>query len=302
MYNLILAKTVVTNAFSQSELTTAGQVGLSHINSKGARVRTSEDTKGAFDLILGRPDIKGGPVILPLHTHALKVTIGDYIAPVVFGATIEFEDIDDMGDVTVVLTKKGVPFNERGTWTVNFPVVKAMKAATIAEKVKDMINANTSAHGLVATASGAVVTLAGVEKGVDYTVQATDLASEATITVTSTMTSGYGTLEQLKHIAGMAAADAGFEYTYVDGATLLYPEYPLNPLKGEDSEDEGYTIVTIRCGEPRAAKTHDEVVHQVVFVAFATSDKDAAATLVEELEKVGGVVVSEQRAATSSSN
>lgn len=292
MFNLILGKTVATGAYAEADLTTAGRISLSAVDNTGVRVRTSATTKGAFDLILGRANADGGPVILPLNTENLKVTRGDYVAQSTFEATMQFVDIDIIGDVTLSIAKKGVPFNERSVWTVNFPVVNNMTAAQVATKVAAEVNKGTSAHGIAASVSTDTVTFTATEAGVDYNIQGADLIIGLNATVTTEVGASYGSLAQLKELASKAAADAGFEYTYQDGADLLYPKYPLNPLAQPDSADGGYTIVTIRCGEPREAKTHDEVVYQTVFVAFATADKSAAGTLVTELAKMG-VVVSE---------
>lgn len=290
MFNLILGKTVVTSTYAAADLTTDGRVSLSAIDKTGARVRTSAATKGAFDLILGRSDANGGPVILPLNTHALKVTRGDYIAQATFVATMQFSELDIVDEATLVITKKGIPFNERASWTASFPVREVMTGAQVATKIAAEVNKSTNAHGIVATVSDDTVTFTAQKAGDDYTIQGADLLLGLNATVTTDPGIAYGSLEQLKEIASKAAADAGFEYTYQDGADLLYPKYPFNPLAQADASDGGFTVVTIRCGEPRAAKTHDEIVYQTVFVVFATADKAQAATLVTELAKMGDVV------------
>lgn len=290
MFNLILGKTVVTSAYDAADLTTDGRVSLSAIDKTGARVRTSGTTKGAFDLILGRSAANGGPVILPLNTHALKVTRGDYVAQARFVATMQFSELDIVDEATLVITKKGIPFNERASWTASFPVREVMTGAQVASKIAAEVNKGTSSHGIAATFSSDTVTFTAQTIGDDYTIQGADLLLGLKATVTTAPSIAYGSLEQLKEIASKAAADAGFEYTYQDGADLLYPKYPFNPLAQADAADGGFTVVTIRCGEPRAAKTHDEVVYQTVFVVFATADKAQAATLVTELAKMGEVV------------
>lgn len=290
MFNLILGKTVVTSAYAAADLTTDGRVSLSAIDKTGARVRTSATTKGAFDLILGRSDANGGPVILPLNTHALKVTRGDYVAQATFVATMQFSELDIVDEATLVITKKGIPFNERASWTASFPVREVMTGAQVATKIAAEVNKGTKSHGIAATVSSDTVTFTAQKAGDDYTIQGADLLLGLNATVTTAPGIAYGSLEQLKEIASKAAADAGFEYTYQDGADLLYPKYPFNPLAQADAADGGFTVVAIRCGEPRAAKTHDEIVYQTVFVVFATADKAQATTLVTELAKMGEVV------------
>lgn len=289
MYNLILAKTFA-GTWNVSNLTTAGRVSLSKIDKNSARVALTSSMKGAFDLVLGRPADKGGAVILPLNTHDLKVTRGEYKAPTTYTASMKVDAIDDLGEVSLVITKKGIPFNERATWTISFPVVKTMSPAEMAQEIVDRVNASTSAHGIEAavdetTDDDFTLTFEATEPAVSYTIQGADLLLGYSAEVSTDGVEGYGTVDQIKKIASMAAADAGFEYTYQDGATLLYPEYPLNPLRAEDSADEGFTVITIRCGEPRATKTHDEVVYQTVFVVFPSSaDVDS---FVELLTAVG---------------
>ena len=77
----------------------------------------------------------------------------------------------------------------------------------------------------------------------------------------------YGSAVYVADLADKAAADAGFEYTYDEGVDF-YPGYHLNPLAQPNAEDTGFDIFTIRCAEPRDVKTRDEVVHQIVQVAF----------------------------------
>ena len=292
MYNLIFAKDF-SSEWAAANLTTAGLVSFSKIGLSGAREAVASGYKGAFDLVLGRANADGGPVILPLHTHALKITHGDYSAPTTFVATLTVPAIDEIGDVTVVIAKKGVPFNERNTWTANFPIKKIMTPSKMADELVKRINAASSSHGLTAVKTSAsdedgfVLTLTAEKAGDDYKVYGADLLSGIEAEVTTAVTGGFGSLEMIKRIASMAAADAGFEYTFKDGADLLYPNYPFDPLKGESSEDKGFSVITIRCGEPRATKTHDEIVYQTVFVVFPTDDKAKASSLVDVLKTIG---------------
>ena len=223
----------------------------------------------------------------------MKITHGDYSAPTTFTATLTVPAIDEIGDVTVVIAKKGVPFNERGTWTANFPIKKTMSPSDMADEIVKRINAASYSHGLKAVKTSAsdetgfVLTLTAEKAGDDYKVYGADLLSGIEAVVTTAVTGGFGSLEMVKQIASMAAADAGFEYTFKDGADLLYPNYPFDPLKGASAEDKGFSVITIRCGEPRDTKTTDEVVYQTVFVVFPTDNKAKASSLVDVLKTVG---------------
>ena len=99
------------------------------------------------------------------------------------------------------------------------------------------------------------------------------------VTVTTHGLPAYGDAAYITDLANKAAADAGIEYTYRDTYTELYPAYPINPLKQPDSADAGYTIFTLRFAVPREMKTRDEVVHQIVQIAFPTGATAAIATV-----------------------
>ena len=103
------------------------------------------------------------------------------------------------------------------------------------------------------------------------------------VTVATHGLPAYGDAAYITDLANKAAADAGIEYTYRDTYTELYPAYPINPLKQPDSADAGYTIFTLRFAVPREMKTRDEVVHQIVQIAFPT--EAAAITTVETILK-----------------
>lgn len=291
MYNLIFAKDF-SSEWATANLSTAGLVSFSKIGLSGAREAVAAGYKGAFDLVLGRANADGGPVILPLHTNALKITHGDYSAPTTFEAILTVNAIDEIGDVTVVIAKKGVPFNERSTWTANFPIKKTMSPSDMADEIVKRINAASSSHGLTAEVTTSTneyfeITFTAEKAGDDYKIYGADLLSGIEAEVITDCIDGFGSLEMVKRIASMAAADAGFEYTFKDGADLLYPNYPFDPLKGASAEDKGFSVITIRCGEPRATKTTDEVVYQTVFVVFPTDNKLKASALVDVLKTVG---------------
>ena len=44
----------------------------------------------------------------------------------------------------------------------------------------------------------------------------------------------------------------------------------MNPLAQPDKADTGFTVYTIRFAEPRDMKTRDEVVHQIIQIAYPT--------------------------------
>ena len=116
-------------------------------------------------------------------------------------------------------------------------------------------------------------TVPDVEAFLDYTVivvlkgKKFNERNKWTATAEAVVMKAYGSAAYVADLADKAAADAGFEYTYDEGVNF-YPGYPLNPLAQPLAEDTGFDIFTIRCAEPRDVKTRDEVVHQIVQVAF----------------------------------
>ena len=252
---------------SMNDLGVKGKLTFSYLNGSGNRVPLTSGCKGKFDVILGRPKEDGGPVVLPLHMNECKVAGVEYNPGTTFVATVTCSAIDEVGDVTLLITKKGVQFNERASWTVSDHVTKAMTNAQVAALIAKGVNANKNSHGLTATVAGNVITLTASEPTADYTIQATDLLETATVAVTTPAKDCRGLdAKKIAELASKAAADAGFEYTYQDGADLIYPEYPFNPNGG--TLTGSFDMLVINCGEPRDFKTHEETVHQQVTIVM----------------------------------
>ena len=123
---------------------------------------------------------------------------------------------------------------------------------------------------VVATASEATLTIDGQVVGMDYEVIPADLLTGLAVTSTQKGEAAYGDAQYIIDLANKAAADAGFEYTYQEAGELMRPHYPLNPLEVSDAADKGFTIFTLSFAEPRDVKTRDEVINQIVQVAFPT--------------------------------
>ena len=143
-------------------------------------------------------------------------------------------------------------------------------AEQVAAKIANYVNNNTATLGLTAAVSTATVTVTATEPAVDYEITMADALSGTTVTYTTRGEIGIADAEAIKKMANMAAADAGFEYTYMDDVHYLYPNYPLNPNTGTNTTDAGYTVYTLRFAVPRDVKTRDELVHQIVQIAIPT--------------------------------
>ena len=143
-------------------------------------------------------------------------------------------------------------------------------ADELAEALAKAINNNSVGSKVVATASGATLTIDGQVVGMDYEVVPADLLTGLAATSTQKGEAAYGDAQYIIDLANKAAADAGFEYTYQEAGELMRPHYPLNPLEVSDAADKGFTIFTLSFAEPRDVKTRDEVINQIVQVAFPT--------------------------------
>ena len=250
----------------------AGKVGVGYFKQGIATFDTGANIKDKGFIVLMRKAEDGGPVFLPLYKNYFSYVKGEYQAATKFSATLTLPAIAaDAVDYTVVAVKKGVKFNERNKWTAQVHVKLDDTPAKIAERiVAYYMDGNVPRYGLKVTASNDTLTFEAEEKGVDWTIIPADDLFGVSVTTVSAGIPAYGDANYVKDLADKAAADAGFEYTYIDPSALLYPNYPLNPLKPINPTDVGFTIFTLRFAEPREMKTVDDVVYQIVQVAFPT--------------------------------
>ena len=229
-------------------------------------------------LVLGRAAKDGGPVVLPIFKNNFSYVKGTYQASTKFTATITIPAPTRIGDYTIVVVKKGMQFNYRNKWSATCYVGDVdMEASELATKLQTAINANSEGSGVTAEADDATITITANEAGVDYEIVGADELIGTNGAVTTIGMQAYGDAKYVIDLADKAAADAGFEYTYYTWTKNLYPNYPINPLKSADSTDTGFTIFTLRFSEPRDVKTRDEVVNQIIQVAFPTGAVGIAA-------------------------
>lgn len=250
-----------------------GAVGVFYNEDGVLTASTSGDEfSGEAMLVLGRSSEHGGPVVLPIwRGPGFSYVKGEYVESTTFSATVTVEAPTRIGDYSIIVALKGVKFNERNKWTaMKFVFDTNMTADELAEALAEQINNNSIGSGVTAEASGAVITITASKAGVDYEILPADLLYGAEVSVSEIGSPAYGDAKYVADLANKAAADAGFEYTYMDSVNYLYPSYPLNPLAAADAEDTGFTIFTLRFAEPRDVKTRDEVVNQIVQVAFPT--------------------------------
>lgn len=259
---------------------TVGQLAFSALVN-GQHTVDSDGTKikDKGYIFLGKEDAKGGDVIVPIYKNNFSFTKMVYQAAGAYTGnfTIPAPTVGD--DLTVVVVKKGVQFNERNKWTATMRVKDGQDASACAKELAEQLN-NNPASGVKAVAEAAKITITAVNKGEDYKIALGDdlfgVAVVETPAVTPLADANY-----IKDLAMKAAADAGIEYTYQDPANLIYPGYPLNPLAQPDSVDAGYTVFTLKFAEPREMKTVDQSINQIVQIALPTG-----ATAIDKVETI----------------
>lgn len=269
----------------------AGAVAFTYLDN-GNETIDADGTKitDKFYINLGRE--ANGPVVLPAYKKHLTFAIGVYKPATTFSANLTIGDVNAYSDYSIMIVKKGLKFNERNRWTATIHTGLNPTANDVAKKLANQINNNTVGHGIKATADAdAKIILTAESKGVDYKILGADELVGIAVAVTAHGLPAYGDAAYITDLANKAAADAGIEYTYRDTYTELYPAYPINPLKQPDSADAGYTIFTLRFAVPREMKTRDEVVHQIVQIAFP-----AEAAAIETVKTILKAIATEEKA------
>ena len=290
MRQFVLGKSVAYP--TQTDLSTVadGAVGFYYNSDSQLKVTATgnEITKQGM-LVVGRPYTSGGPIVIPIYKNNFSYVKGEYEAAITFKAEVTVTAPTVIGDYSLIVALKGVKFNERNKWTAMVYVKDLSTSADdLASKLADAINANSEGSGVTASASAAKITITASQSGVDYEILGADELFGIEVTVSTSGTPAYGDAKYIQDLADKAAADAGFEYTYRDAYYYLYPNYPLNPLAQADAADTGFTIFTLKFAEPREVKTRDEVVNQIVQVAFPTGSPQIT-TFETVCKKLAGV-------------
>lgn len=250
----------------------AGAVGF-FANESGKLVVDDDGSKIKKEgmLVLGRATADGGPVVIPIYKNKFSFVKSVYAAATTFKVEAAIPAGDKIGDYSIIVAKKGVKFNERNKWTATVHVTDITTSAdALATALAKQINNNTVSSGVKAVAGTAKVTIQATTSGVDYAIVPADLLTGVTVTSSAIGFPAMNSAEYIADLAAKAAADAGIEYTYRDDVNYLYPNYPLDPLKGAQSADTGFIVYTLKFAEPREVRPVDEVINQIVQVAFPT--------------------------------
>ena len=291
MRNFLLAGNVAAIAASTAiDKAPAGALGFYYMNNGVPTVdATGKLITGYGQIVMGRASKDGGPIIIPFYNKDFSYSKSTYSPAGTFTARFTIPEPVIMCDHTVIFTKKGIQFNERSNWTASIHVFKDTETADqVAAKIAKYVNDNTTTLGLTATVNKTIVTVTATKPAVDYEITMADALSGTAVIYTLRGEIGIADVEAIKKMANMAAADAGFEYTYMDDVHYLYPNYPLNPNAGTNTTNAGYTVYTLRFAVPRDVKTRDELVHQIVQIAIPTgADQiDAMDTILAGIKSV----------------
>lgn len=233
--------------------------------------------KGEYNIILKRDAANGGNIVVPIHTNNFSYTKGVYAAASRFVGKIIIPNPTAIGDYSVIVALKGAKFNERNKWTATVRIDDFdVSAFDLATKLAAQINNNSENSGVTATVQQSNVVITASKTGVDYNIIGADELFGADVEITSNGIPGYGDVKYIQDLAEKASADAGFEYTYKDANQYMYPGANLGAITNIDPEGVGFTIFTLRFAEPRNVKTHDELVNQIVQVAFKNISGDGS--------------------------
>lgn len=268
----------------------AGAVAFTYlVNGKETIDANGTKITDKFYINLGRG--ANGPIVLPAYKKHLTFVKGTYRASIIFSANLTIGDVNAYSDYSIMIVKKGLKFNERNRWTATIHTGLNPTANDVAKKLANQINNNTVGHGIKASVDDNKITLVAKSKGIDYEILGADELMGIAVTNITHGVPAYGDAAYITDLANKAAADAGIEYTYRDTYTELYPAYPIDPLKQPDSADAGYTIFTLRFAVPREMKTRDEVVHQIVQIAFPNG-----AAVIATVETILKAIATEEKA------
>lgn len=269
---------------------TAGQVGLVYLKD-GVETMVTEDNVATevfkrANFVVKRGDNKVGTVYVPVFKNNISFVKSEYRAGAEFTAKVHIAAPVAKSDYTIIIAKKGVKFNERNKWTTTIHTGAVPGSAQdLSKALAKHINSNTVGHGVTAVGNATDVTITAVDSGVDYEIIVADALMGATIDSVTHGLPAINDAAAMRKLAKECAANDGFEYTY-DEFEGFYPGYNKDPLAAAPAADAGFTVFTIRFAEPREMKTRDEVVHQLIHIAYPTSSEAIA-----KMEKVlAGIV------------
>lgn len=273
MRRFILANKTAMTAYPTAIPLTAGQVAFAAFKDDSAETKDTGlilDTDGT--------KIKKEGVILyhdgqkmwniPIYKNNFSYVKSVYNAGAAFNCNVTIPTPIAGLTYTMILVKKGMPFNHRNKWTGTYLAKDGDTANTVAAYLRKYFLANAAELDIEVTGSANNVIITGNDKRQDYEIVfADDLAGTA-----QTSTHAVAPTNDAKAIQEMwlqAAGDMGYTDTFDD--FIYRGHYPLNPLQASDTADTGFIVYTLQFAEPRITRTVDIAINQIVQIALPTN-------------------------------
>lgn len=268
-------KTPMTNYPNAIPLT-AGQIAFAAFKDSGAGTSNT-----GLEIDSDGTKIKKEGVILyhdgqkmwniPIYKNNFSYVKSTYFAGTAFTCTVTIPAPTAGLTYTMILVKKGMPFNHRNKWTGTYLAKDGDTAATVAAYLRKYFTDNAAELDIKVTGSTSQVIITGNDRRQDYEIVfADDLAGTS-----QTPTHAVAPINDAKDIQEMwlqAAGDMGYTDTFDD--FIYRGNYPLNPLRVRDSVDVGFTVYTLQFTEPRTTRTVDTAINQIVQIALPRSTND----------------------------
>ena len=255
-----------SGAYPEALPLTAGQFAVTTLKD-GKETISADGTDIEKKFYFNLKKAEGDTVVIAGSTRHFSFEKSVYSAGSAYSGNVTVAAPQADGHYTLILVKKGLKFNERNRWTATVPVKIGDTANAIAAKLGKFFEANANNLNVTVQVAEAKITITGKAKGEDFKLMGADDLAGVAVSETAAV-APLNDAAYIKDLAAKAASDAGFNYTYED--LDINPGYPLNPLAQADKADTGFTVFTCRFAVPRDVKTRDEVVHQIVQVAFPT--------------------------------
>ena len=255
-----------SGAYPEALPLTAGQFAVTTLKD-GKETISADGTDIEKKFYFNLKKAEGDTVVIAGSTRHFSFEKSVYSAGSAYTANVTVTAPQADGHYTLILVKNGLKFNERNRWTATVPVKIGDSADAVAAKLGKFFEANATNLNVTVQVAAAKITITGKANGEDFKLMGADDLLGVAVSETAAA-APLNDAAYIKDLAAKAASDAGFNYTYED--LDINPGYPLNPLAQADKADTGFTVFTCRFAVPRDVKTRDEVVHQIVQVAFPT--------------------------------
>ena len=281
MRRFILADKTAMNAYPTNIPVKAGQVAFAAFKDAAGTDSTgleldSDGTKIKKEgVILYHDGMKMWNI--PIYKNNFSYVKSVYVTGTKFSCEVTIPAPTAGLTYTMILVKKGMPFNHRNKWTGTYIAKDDDTANTLAAYFRKYFASNAAELNIAVSGSDAEVKIDGKDTRQDYEIVfADDLAGTAQSPTHAV--APINDAEAVKEMWLQAAGDMGYTDTFDD--FIYRGHYPLNPLRASDAADTGFIVYTLQFAEPRTTRTVDTAINQIVQIALPTD------TGVTEIEAV----------------